>query len=57
MTARKATAKKRRHIGFRGLESRVEREYLRKGFSRTRARAIGRATAGKVATAKRRKRR
>jgi hypothetical protein len=57
VTARKATAKKRRHIGFRGLESRVEREYLRKGFSRTRARAIGRATAGKVATAKRRKRR
>jgi len=33
---------------FKSLENRVEREYIRKGYSRARARQIARATAGKV---------
>lgn len=49
--------KKTKHIGFRGLENKVTREYEKKGYGARRARAIGKATAGKVATAKRKKRR
>lgn len=50
--------RRRRHkLGFKGLEARVEREYRRKGYSTRRARAIGQATAGKVANRKRRARR
>ncbi len=49
------TARPHRRLGFKGLETKVEREYRRKGYSPSRARAIGRATAGKVATRKRRR--
>lgn len=41
---------------FRRLERKVEREYERKGYGKKRAAHIGRATAGKVARLKRRKR-
>lgn len=54
-TARKA--RPRRKLGFKGLEERVTREYRRKGYAPGRARAIGKATAGKVANRKRRARR
>lgn len=37
-----------KHIGFERLAHRVEREYLRKGYSLKRAREWGRATAAKV---------
>ena len=33
---------------FKSLARRVEREYLKKGYSKKRAERIGRATAGKV---------
>lgn len=56
MTTRRAR-RPRRKLGFKGLESRVTREYRRKGYSPKRARAIGRATAGKVANLKRRRKR
>lgn len=42
---------------FNRLEGKVEREYKKKGFSKKRARYIGRATAGKVFREKRAKRR
>lgn len=35
--------------GFKRLDRKITREYLDKGFGRSRAEAIGRATAGKVA--------
>ena len=41
---------------FDRLRRAVTRKYLHKGYSRARARYIGRATAGKVAASKRRKR-
>lgn len=46
----------RKRPGFAGLAARITREYERKGYSRSRARQIGRATAGKVAREKRRRR-
>jgi hypothetical protein len=44
---------RRRHIGFKALADRITGEYRRKGYSPTRARKIGQATAGKVANNKR----
>jgi hypothetical protein len=41
--------------GFRKLKNKVTRSYERKGYSKKRAEYIGRATAGKVAREKRRR--
>lgn len=41
---------------FDRLKNRITREYRREGYSKTRARYIGRATAGEVARAKHAKR-
>ena len=40
---------------FNKLAGKVEREYEKKGLSKTKAQEIGKATAGKVARAKHRK--
>ena len=37
-----------RHIGSKALEQKVDKEYLGKGYSRSRARHISGAVAGKV---------
>jgi hypothetical protein len=49
--------RRKRKLGVKGLERRVASEYRRKGYSDARARAIGKAVAGNVATRKRRARR
>jgi hypothetical protein len=50
------TRPKRKHISFGGLSGNVTREYERKGYSKKRAQKIGRATAGKIARIKARRR-
>ena len=41
-----------KHIGFKGLERRIDREYRKKGISKKKAEYIAKATAGKVAREK-----
>lgn len=36
------------HLGFESLEQRVEKEYLKKGYSKARAEKAGKGTAAKV---------
>lgn len=43
---------KRRKLGFNRLANRITQEYEAKGYSKGRARKIGRATAGKIAREK-----
>jgi hypothetical protein len=47
-----ARRNKPRHVGFKALSTKVTREYERKGYSASRARRIGNATAGKIARRK-----
>lgn len=47
----------RKRIGFKGLSSKVTREYEGKGVTRATARRWGRATAGKVRAAQRARKR
>jgi hypothetical protein len=48
--------RRRKVSKFGRLSSRITREYERKGYSRKRAKHIGRATAGRIARRKRRRR-
>ncbi len=44
---------KQKHIGFKGLEHKVEKEYEGKGYEKKRAKYIADAVAGQVARRKR----
>jgi hypothetical protein len=46
-----------RHIGFRGLDTKVTREYEKKGYSKAKAELYGRETAAKVYHEQQRKKR
>lgn len=53
--AAKHRRRRSKHIGFKRLSNKITREYRHKGFSKSRARHIGDATAGKVAREKKKK--